>query len=131
MGKVIEVAGPQVHLQAPAHLTDQQKEIWRQTTESRPADYFGEDSLPLLAEYCRAAAMCDALAYQVEAAMAGGDAQELKTVLQLRDMEARRLTSIGTKLRITNQSRYTPQAANTAGKGGGGGKVWQFGKTGG
>ena len=132
MGKVIPVNGPAVHLRAPDYLTDPQKDIWAQTVEARPADYFGEDSLPLLAEYCRAAAMCDALAMQVEAAMAGGEVQDLKTVLQLRDMEARRLTSIGTKLRITNQSRYTPMAAKTASKGGGGGKVWQFGaKTGG
>ena len=132
MGNVITVDGPAVHLRAPDYLTVPQKEIWAQTVNARAADYFGEDSLPLLAEYCRAAAMCDSLAIEIEAAMAGGEGKDVKTLLQLRDMESRRLTSIATKLRITNQSRYTPQAAKTASKGGGGGKVWQFGaKTGG
>jgi len=67
----------------------------------------------------------------VEAAIAGGDPAELKAVLDMRDKESRRLASLATKLRLTNQSRYTPQAAATAAKKGGGGKVWQFGKTGG
>ena len=130
MGKVIEVAGPQMHLEAPDYLTSEQAAIWAQTVRARPSDYFGEDAVPLLVEYCRAAAMCDDLALQVEAAKVGGEKGVLKLALQLRDMESRRLTSIGTKLRITNQSRYTPKAANTAAKAGGGGKVWQFGKTG-
>lgn len=132
MGKVIEVSGPSVHLPAPEGISPAQKAVWVQTVQARPADYFGEDSIPLLVEYCRAAAMCDQLAAEVEVAMAGGEGKDVKTLLQLRDMESRRLTSIGTKLRITNQSRYTPKAAATASKGGGGG-VWQFGakKTGG
>jgi hypothetical protein len=132
MTNVISVQSPHVHLKAPEGISPEQAAVWEQTVQARPADYFGEDSIPLLVEYCRAAAMCDRLALEIEGAMAGGEDKDLKTMLQLRDMESRRLTSIGTKLRITNQSRYTPKAAATASKGGGGG-VWQFGakKTGG
>lgn len=55
----------------------------------------------------------------------------LDKVLRLRDMESKRLSSLATKLRLTNQSRYTPMAAATAAKKGAGGNVWQFGaKTG-
>src|SRR5690606_41644701 len=71
------------------------------------------------------------LGAQVEAAFAGGDPVALTAVLDMRDKESRRLASLATMLRLTNQSRYTPQSAATAAKRGGGGKVWQFGKTGG
>jgi hypothetical protein len=47
----------------------------------------------------------------------------------MRDTEAKRATSIATKLRLTQQSRYTPQAAATADrKAGSGAKPWQSGR---
>lgn len=132
MGDVIPVAGPSVHLAPPAELTDEQARVWRETVEARSADYFGEDAAPLLEEYCRVVVMCRLLAVQIEAAIAGGEPGELKALLDMRDKESRRLTSIATKLRITNQSRYTPDKAAVKARKGAGGKVWQFGqKTGG
>ena len=132
MGDVIPVAGPCVHLAPPAELTDEQARVWRETVEARSADYFGEDAAPLLEEYCRVVVMCRWLAVQIEAAMAGDDAAVLKAWTDMRDKESRRMTSIATKLRITNQSRYTPDKAAVKARKGGGGKVWQFGqKTGG
>ena len=132
MGDVIPVAGPSVHLAPPSELTDEQARVWRNTVEARSADYFGQDSVPLLEEYCRVVVMCRLLALQIEAAIAGGGDPEtagmLKSFLDMRDKESRRMTSLATKLRLTNQSRYTPQAAGTAAKKGAGGKVWQFGQ---
>ena len=37
-------------------------------------------------------------------------------LLRMRELETRAALSCATKLRLTNQSRYTPQAANTASK---------------
>ena len=125
---VVALSPPSVHLQPPEGLTEEQAEVWRSVVGARSADFFSADQAPLLEEYCRVVVMCRLLAAQVEAAIAGGDAGELKAVLDMRDKESRRMTSIATKLRLTNQSRYTPQAAATAAKKGGGGKVWQFGK---
>ena len=128
---VVALSAPSVHLQPPAGLTEEQAQVWRETVNARSADFFGLDQVPLLEEYCRAVVTCRLLGAQVEAAIAGGDPAELKAVLDMRDKESRRLASLATKLRLTNQSRYTPQSAATAAKKGGGGKVWQFGKTGG
>ena len=128
---VVALSPPSVHLQPPEGMTDEQAVVWRTVVGARSADFFSPDSAPLLEEYCRVVVMCRLLALQVEAAIAGGDAGELKAILDIRDKESRRMTSIATKLRLTNQSRYTPQSAATAAKKGGGGKVWQFGKTGG
>ena len=130
MGDVIPVAGPSVHLAPAPGLTDDQAQVWRETVEARSADYFGEDAAPLLEEYCRVVVMCRLLAVQIEAALAGDELGDLKSLLDMRDKESRRLTSIATKLRITNQSRYTPDKAAVKARKGGGGKVWQFGKTG-
>ena len=129
---VVSLTPPSVHLEPPAGLTEDQAEVWRSVVGARSADFFGEDAVPLLEEYCRVVVMCRLLAIQIEAGIAGGNAAELKTLLDMRDKESRRMTSLATKLRITNQSRYTPQSAGTAAKRGAGGKVWQFGqKTGG
>lgn len=125
---VVSLSPPSVHLEPPTGLTEDQAEVWRSVVGARSADFFGEDAVPLLEEYCRVVVMCRLLAIQIEAGIAGGDAAELKTLLDMRDKESRRMTSLATKLRITNQSRYTPQAAGTAAKRGAGGKVWQFGK---
>jgi len=111
-------------LEVPAGLTGADAEFFRQVVDSKPADWFGEDTAPLLVEYVRAKRTCDALDLQVEAALAGGEVQDIKAAMQLRDMESRRLLSIGTKLRLTQQSRYTPKAAATASKGTGGAKPW-------
>ena len=127
---VISVAGPSVHLAPPDGLTDEQAQVWRETVGARSADFFGQDAVPMLEEYCRVVVMCRLLAMQIEAELPGGEIGEVKALLDMRDKESKRLASLATKLRITNQSRYTPQAAGTASKKGAGGKVWQFGKTG-
>lgn len=127
MDNVVALTHPSVHLGQPDGLTDAQSKVWKLTVESRSADYFGPDSVPMLVEYCRAVVCCDQLAAKIEAAE---DIAGARVLYDMRDKESRRMTSLATKLRLTNQSRYTPKAAATAAKHGAGGKVWQFGKTG-
>lgn len=129
---VINLQAPSVHLQPPDGLTSEQAEIWRETVGARSADYFGVDAVPMLEEYCRVVIMCRQLAVKIEAVIAGSGGEEtaglLKAFLDMRDKESRRLSSLATKLRLTNQSRYTPKTAATAARKGGGGKVWEFGR---
>lgn len=112
-------------LAPPDDLTPEQAARWRAVVDSKPVDWFGPDSLPLLKEYVRAEAMCDLLAVQIEAAMSGGEPGEIKAMLDMRDKESKRLASLATKLRLTQQSRYTPQAAATANKKAGNARPWQ------
>lgn len=130
---VASVSALPSRIEPPSDLTDAQAEVWRAVVATKPVEWFDADTSPLLSEYCRAAVMCNMLALQVEALLSGGDTAEvavnLKPLLDMRDKESKRLVSIGTKLRLTQQSRYTPKAADTANRrSGGGGKVWQFGK---
>lgn len=110
----------------PDDLTPEQAKLWVAVVESKPAEWFGEDSTPLLAEYVRAASMCSLLEIQIQAAIAGGDNAEIKTLLDMRDKESKRLVSSGTKMRLTQQSRYQPDKASTLDrKVASGAKPWQ------
>src|SRR5690606_998021 len=91
---VVALSAPSVHLQPPAGLTEEQAQVWRETVNARSADFFGTDQVPLLEEYCRVVVMCRLLAVQIEAAIAGGDAGELKALLDRRDRATRRMASL-------------------------------------
>jgi hypothetical protein len=92
---------------------------------TKPADWFDDDSAPVLKEYVRAATTSDILDRRVKAAMEGGDSvDEVKKLLDMRDKEARRLVTMATKLRLTQQSRYTEKTASTANRKAGGKRPW-------
>jgi hypothetical protein len=97
--------------------------LWREVVATKPVEWFQADSAPLLVEYCRAKAMCDRLSLMLETAT-----DDLKSLLDMRDKESRRLATLACKLRLTQQSRYTPQSAATATKPASAASVWQFGK---
>jgi hypothetical protein len=120
--KVIKL--PNRRLPAPADLPKAEQALWRAITETKPADWFGADSALLLREYVRVAVMCDALDARVKVALDGTDMKALKGWLGLRDREARRLALLGTKLRLTPQSKYTPKSAATAERRASGPRPW-------
>lgn len=119
-------AGIPARMEPPEGLTESQAAMWREIVAGKPADWFAADNAPLLVEYVRAVDMGNLLAFQIEAAMVGADydGPSLKDLLNMRDKEAKRATSIATKLRLTQQSRYTPQAAATADKRASGARPW-------
>lgn len=115
---------PLTRISPPDGFSPDEMRFWQSVVDSKPADWFGEDSAPLLTEYVRAKVSCDVLHLQVQAALADGEGADIARSMKLRDMEAKRLLSIGTKLRLTQQSRYTPKAASTATKGAGQARPW-------
>ena len=109
----------------PADLGDAERAMWREIVDSKPSDWFGPDSLPVLKEYVRAAVTCDQLARIVGQAMDGDDGLKLKSALDMRDKEARRAASLATKLRLTQQSRYGARSADRADRRASGPRPWQ------
>jgi hypothetical protein len=105
---------------APDSLTDEQREVWERTVQSEPADQFKTAALQqLLAEYCRHTVTAQRLSEQADLWTAEGSnhsLQDIDTLLRMRDRETKALADKATKLRLTNQSRYTPGAAATAAK---------------
>lgn len=112
-------------LAPPQELSVAERALWKEVVASKPAEWFGSDSVPVLKEYVRAAATCDTLADRVVQALATGDESIIKNALGVRDKEAKRCADLATKLRLTQQSRYTPQAAATADRKASGPRPWQ------
>ena len=101
-------------------LTERQAEIWRETVSSEPADWFGTAALrSMLADYCRHREASENVSkvlnlFQSDWLKNAEGAKRYKELLKMREAETRAAASLAGKLRLTNQSRYTPQAAGTA-----------------
>lgn len=118
--------------QPPADLTDEQKHIWERTVANEAADVFKTAALQqLLKEYCRHVASASYLSKIIDnlerkTELDPLDAASYEKLIKLRDRETKALADKATKLRLTNQSRYTPQAAATAAKKATDRKPWQM-----
>jgi hypothetical protein len=115
--------------QAPSDLTPFQRGVWDRTVANEAADVFRTAALQqLLKEYCRHVETADRLSKQVDRATGEGSNlsyQDIDCLLRMRDRETKALADKATKLRLTNQSRYTPGAASTASKKASERKPWQ------
>jgi hypothetical protein len=106
----------------PDDLTADQAKVWRATVASEASDFFRTDALrELLKDYCRHKVSGADLSSQIELydpklAMSPDVVGALDKLLKMRDRETKAAADKATKLRLTNQSRYTPQAASTAAK---------------
>jgi hypothetical protein len=109
----------------PAELNECQAEIWRGIVASEDPKFFATAVLRnLLADYCRHR---EAIA-KVNEMVDGFDPDWLRqsdglsryrTLLKIREAETRASVSLATKLRMTNQARFTAKAA-----GAGAARVW-------
>lgn len=99
---------------APPYLTDRQADIWHALFTSRPDGYFSQADEPMLAALCVATSEHRRLASEIEDE---NDITILGRVSRLMDMHAARIASIATRLRLTPQSRYTPERGAAAARG--------------
>jgi hypothetical protein len=130
----LATAAPVVERPAPPdYLTQEQAEEWRAVVERMPADWFSRETHALLAQYARHVVNARQVARQIELLLAdqvrmsgpfGVDAYD--KLLRLHEREGRAMSSIATRLRLTQQARYTAKTAGTAAKDGKAGKKpWQ------
>lgn len=105
-----------------SELTAEQAAIWRETVASEAAEFFATAALrSMLADYCRHRASAAVVSeiidtFKPDWLKAAEGAKRYYGLLKMREAETRAAASLATKLRLTNQSRYTPQAAATANK---------------
>ena len=121
--KLVSIVGGRAQRPAaPDDLTDDQKTIWKATVDSEGADFFNTAALrELLKDYCRHKSTGAALTRQIQqydaaSMMDPETAQHFDRLTKMRDRETKAAADLATKLRLTNQSRYTPKAAATAAK---------------
>lgn len=113
----------------PSSLSKEQAEVWDRVVGSEVQDFFKTAALKeLLAAYCRHVVRAMWLETEIAAAMGPGselDLEDVDRLMKMAERETRATLSIATKLRLTNQARYTPQAAATKARNAGERKVWQ------
>ena len=116
---------------APAELTNRQKEIWNETTNSEAIDFFATAALrSMLADYCRHRESAEKItsiidSFEAEWMKSVEGSKRYSNLIKMRDLETRASAGMATKLRLTNQARYTPQAAATSAKGNTNVRPWE------
>jgi hypothetical protein len=104
----------------PADMAADQAEIWRKTVATEPPEFFATDATKcLLADYCRHRATVDRMTAIIEAVegewyRTAAGIKMFSDLCKVRDRESRAAADKAVKLRVTNQSRWTPHTGGTA-----------------
>lgn len=117
-------------LEAPSDLSAEEADVWAKVSATKPGEWWDAGSLPLLAQYCRATVQSDLVADLVRTVSDNlrTDPDELGRYKDLRKIQAAltaELTSLATKMRLTQQSRYNAKNSDTASRKATGRKPWQ------
>lgn len=122
---------PGQRAEPPRELTKAQAEVWRAVVSTKPADWFTEDTHPLLMAYCRHVVTATVLARQIDGFNPDWLADEdglkrYEKLLAMRERETRAMTALARSMRLTQQSRYKAETAATkASSVGSGRKPWE------
>jgi hypothetical protein len=114
----------------PARLDARERAIWTKITRTLTADWIAPEAEPMLVELCRHIRIADDLAADLEHARGAVDAirkapepdaealaeatREYRAILRAHGYQSERIGNLGTKLRLTPQSRYQPERARIA-----------------
>ena len=97
---------------APGDLTDEQADEWDAVVGRLPADWFQRETHGLLAQYCRHVVAARRVAQLVAATEAEADLDLARydALLKMQEREGRALSSLATRLRITQQATMSEKA---------------------
>jgi len=108
----------------PKDLDTYAQKIWKDVVDTKPPEWFEKDSFPLLRAYCVHSTHHKRLSDHVENFDVTDE--NYPKVLKLITEQSKIIGELAVKMRLTQQSRYTPQAAATANKKtASGGKPWE------
>lgn len=93
---------------SPDDLTDEQAHEWDAIVSRMPADWFPRETHGLLAQYCRHVVAARRIAQLIER-QDGYDLGEYDQLLKMQEREGRALSSLATRMRITQQTQWGEQ----------------------
>lgn len=101
---------------APYDLTDEQSEEWWAVVNRLPADWFPRETHGVLSQYCRHVVAARRVAQLVAACESAEDldVDRYDQLLKMQEREGRALSSLATRLRITQQSTMSEKARKPA-----------------
>lgn len=109
----------------PAELSPEQRHEWLAVVNRLPAEWFQPETYPLLAQYCRHVVSARRVAELVAAleeemgkepeegeskiALMLGASKAMDRLLKMQEREGRAMSSLATRMRLTQQSTYDPK----------------------
>jgi hypothetical protein len=93
---------------SPYDLDDEESAEWWAVVDRMPADWFGRETHALLSQYCRHVVSARRIAQLIKAALKAEafDVDAYDQLLKLQEREGRALSSLATRMRITQQATY-------------------------
>ena len=93
---------------APYDLTDEQADEWWAVVNRMPADWFPRETHALLASYCRHVVSARRISQLIVSAEKSDpvDLDELDKLYKMQERESRAMSSLATRMRITQQTQY-------------------------
>lgn len=97
---------------APSDLTPEQSQEWAAVVNRLPADWFPAETHAILAQYCRHVVAARKVAQLIETMESDPqmDLDQYDKALKMQERESRAMTSLATKMRVTQQSTSTHRA---------------------
>ena len=102
----------------PKILTVEQANVWNQIVEALPADWFPQETHDLLCTYCRHVVTSRQVADLIHEYMLD-DEFNLKVydkLLAIQEREGRAISSLATRMRLTQQSTYDKEKSKGKGR---------------
>ena len=104
---------------APPTLTEAQQEVWRRIVGRMPQDWFPPETWPLLVAMCRHVVLADRVAALIDESRpewiaVDGGLERLDQLARMQDREHKALSTLATRMRLSQQSRYHQRTAATA-----------------
>jgi len=92
----------------PVELTDEQAAEWTAIVERMPADWFPRETHPMLAQYCLHAVSQRKISALIESLLARDEFEvdEYDKLLKMQEREGRAMSSLATRMRISQQAQY-------------------------
>ena len=109
--EVIDRPAPPMELQSDAAKTE-----WVEIVNRLPADWFPRETHSLLKQHCRHVDAADKIAQLIKSMEDGGcdfNLDDYDKLLKMQERESRTISSLDTRMRLTQQGRYTTQKAGT------------------
>lgn len=101
---------------APDDLSEEMQDEWVAIVNRMPADWFTRETHSILAQYCRHVVAARRVAQLIDQWEKVGDVTELNEydrLLKMQEREGRAISSLATRMRLTQQAKYTEKSAQT------------------
>lgn len=100
----------------PLELTPEQCEVWKEIASSMPADWFDRATFALLKQYCRHEIESRRIAQLIDQEVSRAedfDPERYDKLLSMQKRESDVLSTLATKMRLAQQSRYGARGADS------------------